>query len=158
MTRVSEIKQMSDCEELFGNSSGVDVARIGWWPIDTETFNVYREEILQHFTPRPEIIASVDTFLRHIAIEMKEEESSIPPIPLVFVGVHVRRTDYEEHMKELLHGSLVTMGYFDAAMTWFQKRYKDSKVIFVLVSDDSEWTRKMFQQRRDVVFASSGHR
>ena len=66
--RVSEIKKMSDCEELFGDSDdGVDVAFIGWWPIDTETFDAYRDEILQHFTPRTEFGASVDAFLHRIA-------------------------------------------------------------------------------------------
>ena len=64
--RVSKIKKMSDCRELFKDSDDT-VAFIGWWPIDTETFNAYRGEILQHFTPWPEFEASVNAFLRHIA-------------------------------------------------------------------------------------------
>ena len=79
--RVSEFKNMSDCEELF-RDSGVKVAVIGWWPIDTETFNVYRDEIIQHFTPRPEIKASVDAFLRQILIQGRAEVNLgcvIPP-------------------------------------------------------------------------------
>ena len=52
-----------------------------------------------------------------IATEMREDN-----IPLVFVGVHVRRTDYEAHMKEKGIGNLVTKAYFDAAMSWFEKR------------------------------------
>ena len=64
--RVSKIKKMLDCRELFRDSNDT-VAFIGGWPIDTETFNAYRGEILQHFTPRPEFEASVNAFLLHIA-------------------------------------------------------------------------------------------
>ena len=64
--RVSAIKKMSDCRELFKDSNDT-VAFIGSWPIDTETFNVYRSEIVQHFTPKPEFEASVNAFLRYIA-------------------------------------------------------------------------------------------
>ena len=57
-----------------------------------------------------------------IATEMREDDN----IPLVFVGVHVRRTDYEAHMKEKGIGNLVTKGYFDAAMAWEAIQLKNS--------------------------------
>ena len=79
-------------------------------------------------------------------------------IPLVFVGVHVRRTDYGPHMTEMGMGNFVTKKYFEAAMEWMQIRYIERKVIFVMVSDDPDWARKMFDQRGDVVFSSSGYR
>ena len=103
---------------------------------------------------RQEFTASVDAFLHRISTDMREDDK----IPLVFVGVHVRRTDYEAHMKEKMIGKPVTKKYFESAMMWFKKRYNDSKVIFLMASDDTEWTKKMFQERSDVIFASSGYR
>ena len=74
------------------------------------------------------------------------------------MGVHIRRTDYGPHMTEMRMGNFATKKYFEAAIEWMQTRYLARKVIFVMVSDDPEWMRKMFHQRSDVVFASSGHR
>ena len=74
------------------------------------------------------------------------------------MGVHVRRTDYGPHMTEMGMGNFVTKKYFEAAMEWMQIRYIERNVIFVMVSDDPDWARKMFDQRGDVVFSSSGYR
>ena len=62
----------------------------------------------------------------------------------IFVGVHCRRTDYENHLK-VLHGeaTLVDHNFFDIAFDIYRRRYDDgeNKVIFLAVSDDTDWIK-----------------
>ena len=63
----------------------------------------------------------------------------------IFVGVHCRRTDYENHLK-VLHGdgaTLVDHRFFDVAFDIYRRRYNDgkNKVIFLAVSDDENWIK-----------------
>ena len=169
VTSTSKLRRVSTCKELFKGTSAV-IAAIGGWPIDTEAFNPFKTEILQHFTPRPEFQDSAGIFLRKIGAEVYGEVTNRghnldlgdydwDNDPLVFVSVHIRRTDYKKHMqKQMGRSNLVTKMYFDTAMTFFKERHNTSRVIFVLVTDDEAWGRRMFQERNDVVFASSGHR
>ena len=169
LTRVSKLRKVSTCEELF-KGTGAVIATIGGWPIDTEAFNPYRKEILQQLTLRPEFQASADAFLHKITADVYDkfiykdykldfDDYEWDGDSIVFVGIHIRRTDYKKHIHKQLGGSsLVTKMYFDTAMAFFKEKYRNSRVIFVLATDDEEWSRRMFQEHSDVVFASSGHR
>ena len=54
-----------------------------------------------------------------------------------FVGVHVRRGDYQKRWLEIFEGVPVNMEYFRQAVQYFRKKYKN--VIFVAISDDRSW-------------------
>ena len=59
---------------------------------------------------------------------------------LTFVGIHCRRTDHIEFEKK--HKQIpVHLDYYFEAMDMFRDRMnnKQSKVVFVFVSDDMEW-------------------
>ena len=61
----------------------------------------------------------------------------------IFVGVHCRRTDYENHLKVLHGATLVDHKFFDVAFDIYRRRYDDgeNKVIFLAVSDDPAWIK-----------------
>jgi len=58
------------------------------------------------------------------------------------VGVHVRRTDYKEHLKLLYHASMVKPDFFLRQMDILQNKYKP--IMFFVVSDDPEWCDDSF--------------
>jgi hypothetical protein len=67
-----------------------------------------------------------------------------------FVGVHVRRADYMNHMS-IVHQGSTTAGpdFFHRAMGWMFATIR-KPLIFVIVSDDAEWaTEKIISQRAD---------
>ena len=72
------------------------------------------------------------------------------------MSVHVRRTDYQRWMSILVKGYLASKGFYSSAMDWFRKKYNSDKseVVFVLATDDSEWSTRMFEAEKDVVFTS----
>ena len=77
----------------------------------------------------------------------------------MFVGVHARRKDYKRHLKVMISGKLVTKIYFEDAMNYFKKKYRDDHVLFIMVSDDANWMKTMFSESQfEVAFSSTGHR
>ena len=76
----------------------------------------------------------------------------------MFVGVHARRTDYSYHLKVMRSGKLVTKLYFEDAMNYVRKKYRDDHVLFIMVSDDAKWMKTMFRGSQfDLAFSSTAH-
>jgi len=61
----------------------------------------------------------------------------------VFIGVHVRRTDYAHYRKEAFGLPIVNATYFMAAMEYYRKKHNQgrSNTKFLVVSDDLGWCR-----------------
>ncbi|GFG32822.1 hypothetical protein Cfor_07352 [Coptotermes formosanus] len=59
---------------------------------------------------------------------------------ITYVGVHVRRTDYEGHLKKYFKVSAVKPDFFPRQMNVLRNKYKP--VMFVVVSDDPEWCER----------------
>jgi len=74
---------------------------------------------------------------------------SLQEQPEVFVGVHIRRTDYLDWIIDRYKGNPVDEHYFIYAMNLFRSRYKNVK--FFVTSDDLPWCKEKFNTQ-DVVF------
>jgi galactoside 2-L-fucosyltransferase 1/2 len=59
---------------------------------------------------------------------------------ITYVGVHVRRTDYNGHLKFLYLASMVKPDFFLRQMNVLRNKYKP--IMFVVVSDDPEWCER----------------
>ncbi len=93
---------------------------------------------------------SAKIYLEKVAAQKRQK-------PDIFVGVHVRRTDYSIYLKNKVNGRMLTKLYFANAMDYFVKKFIDKKVVFVFSSDDTPWCKKMFGKREDVVFTQQTH-
>ena len=62
---------------------------------------------------------------------------------VVFVSVHVRRTDYMNHMNIVNGAPLINERFFDKAFEICRERYNSvgRKVIFLATSDDNNWIK-----------------
>jgi galactoside 2-L-fucosyltransferase 1/2 len=59
---------------------------------------------------------------------------------ITYVGVHVRRTDYNNHLKSLFNASMVKPDFFLRQMNVLRNKYKP--ILFAVVSDDPEWCER----------------
>ena len=84
---------------------------------------------------KPEYQNFADNILQQIA------ESDRSGAELVFVGLHVRRTDYVQFSKVYLNKKVVGKTYFLEAIEYYQESYPDNQVYFIAVSDDLVWVR-----------------
>ena len=62
---------------------------------------------------------------------------------IVFVGIHVRRTDYVHFSKVYLNKKVVGKTYFLEGIEYFKEEYPDNQVYFLAVSDDLAWVRQI---------------
>ena len=76
---------------------------INGWPVEIPLQQIYRHLILKEFKMNLQLVAKADHFLNEISVKYKAN---------VFIGVHVRRTDYEPHLKNLFKGRLLSKRYF----------------------------------------------
>ncbi len=60
------------------------------------------------------------------------------PISIIFVAILIRRMDFVTRRDVQLPETF----YFQRAMTYFRDKYNDSKVLFLVGSDDHEWCEK----------------
>jgi hypothetical protein len=61
------------------------------------------------------------------------------------VGVHVRRTDYMNHLSIVNPGAeIANASYFQHAMQWMRNKLSPHLVAFVILSDDLQWCRQNF--------------
>ncbi|GFU12417.1 galactoside alpha-(1,2)-fucosyltransferase 1, partial [Nephila pilipes] len=54
-----------------------------------------------------------------------------------YVGIHVRRGDYQKRWLSIFKGVAVNIEYFQKATEYFRNKYQN--VIFLVVSDDRRW-------------------
>jgi galactoside 2-L-fucosyltransferase 1/2 len=59
---------------------------------------------------------------------------------ITYVGVHVRRTDYNNHLQLLYHASIVKPDFFLRQMNLLRNKYKP--IMFIVVSDDPKWCER----------------
>ncbi len=72
------------------------------------------------------------------------------PDKIVFVGVHVRRGDLTKHINYAFGNRLPEVSYFIKAMDNFKNTLSDSRVLFLVGSDDIQWCRKHLYHYEDV--------
>lgn len=66
--------------------------------------------------------------------------------PLLFIGIHVRRGDYEVYLQNNYDIPLLTPEFFTTGMKYFFNKYsKKYTVIYLAVSDDSPWVERNIQ-------------
>ncbi|XP_023235996.1 galactoside 2-alpha-L-fucosyltransferase 2-like [Centruroides sculpturatus] len=104
-------------------------------------FDHIRNIIRREFQFKEFLVSYVQTFL----LTLREQKPKA-----LFVGVHVRRTDYCKWLKKY-SGRKVNLLYFNEAFKYFRNKY--SNVIFIVVSDDRRWCRKYLTKWSDVVVA-----
>lgn len=102
--------------------------------------------LLQNYVQLPEYVVpllndvkQIFRFKEHIVKESQRllQKASNGVKNVVYVGVHVRRTDYREYLKRKYKASLVKSEFFLRQMNYFRNKYKS--VMFVVVSDEPKW-------------------
>ena len=109
---------------------------------------VLRDLVQNHFRFRDDVQHEADAYLRRSMAKYH-----LTPSDVAVIAVHIRRTDYLLRRKK---GDLVSDdAYFSHAVTFFNRLFKN-KTMYVVCSDDIEWSKVNFITERPTVF-SVGH-
>ncbi len=68
------------------------------------------------------------------------------------IGVHVRRTDYQEYLQEKRQqgGLYLSKKFYQNAMDFFRRFYRTP--LFIIASDDLDWCRENFGTGPDIAY------
>ncbi|KAJ9595053.1 hypothetical protein L9F63_013650 [Diploptera punctata] len=110
--------------------------------IDGDIVLPFYVQLPQFVIPHLEEVRNVLQFHDHLTKKSQEILVRISKglRDVVFVGVHVRRTDYAVYMTAFYIKALATADYFLRQMNYFRNKY--SRVIFVVVGDDPDWCER----------------
>lgn len=103
------------------------------------------QDIIQEFTIKKKLLEKSQQIL-HLASKRKYR---------VFVGVHIRRTDYIGYLwrKHLVKPAGVN--FYISGMKYFEEKY--GNLIFIIVSDDPIWCQHQFGKKENVYITSKLH-
>ena len=94
--------------------------------------DVLDEIIRDHFRFTDSILLKAKHIIQMVGKQMNED------VQTVYVGVHIRRTDFHQFSKNWLK-ELLNETFYESAMDYFRQRY--SQVAFLVVSDDVSWCK-----------------
>lgn len=118
---------------------------IDGYPTSVSLFHRHRNDIIKEFRFKKHYVERAQAELHRL----RENRQDV-----VFVGVHVRRTDYSQFLQGRFQAQLVGETYFTRAMNYFRKKFPSS--LFVVASDDMDWCRSHLRpQNNDIVYAGN---
>ena len=99
-------------------------------------------QIPKYIAPLVSEVRQIFQFKEHLVEESQRllHNASKGVKNITYVGVHVRRTDYNKHLKLLYHAIMVKPDFFVRQMNLLRNKYKP--IMFVVVSDDPEWCER----------------
>ena len=84
---------------------------------------------------------------------MASKIKQLPPEEVTYVGVHIRRTDHLQFMKDQHEMEPLGADYYNDAMEYFREEYDNC--IFVVASDDMKWSKKKIDKTHNDVYFSN---
>ncbi|KAJ3627626.1 hypothetical protein MTP99_014989 [Tenebrio molitor] len=117
------------------------------YSIQPELVITWVQDIVQEFSIKKKLLDKSQQIL-HLASKNRTNR--------VFVGVHVRRTDYIGYLMRKHAVNPANATFFRTAMRHFEAKYPD--VVFVMVSDDPLWCKRKFSRKKNVYITSKNHR
>ncbi|KAM4650984.1 galactoside alpha-(1,2)-fucosyltransferase 2-like [Discoglossus pictus] len=123
-----------------------DFVQLTGYPCSWTFYHHIRQEILQEFTFHDYIINKSNAYLASVRGHRKN---------VTFVGVHVRRGDYVNIMRDVWKGVIGDRSYLQKAMDYFRNKYENT--LFVVTSNEMAWCKENIDNLRgDVHFAGDG--
>lgn len=110
------------------------------------------QDIYQEFTFRRKLREKSQQVLRSAGRLLNNSTTRYSISSVVYVGVHVRRTDYIGYLKRKHKTVPTDPTYFYVAMDYFERKFQ--YVIFIVVSDDPTWCLRNLTKRKNIYVAS----
>ncbi|GAB6032173.1 fucosyltransferase 1 (galactoside 2-alpha-L-fucosyltransferase, H blood group) [Chamberlinius hualienensis] len=134
-------------QEKYRHMEGQFLKVRNYVPSSFSYYDFLKDEIKREFTLRDDHQNKAQNILRNI----KGNRSSV-----TFVGVHVRRGDFEAWMRTSRQGVVGDKVFYEKATQYFRSRYSDA--VFVVVSNGMEWCKENIPSRNgDVVFVGNNN-
>ncbi|TRY72179.1 hypothetical protein TCAL_13948, partial [Tigriopus californicus] len=143
------VRPMKSKEELFARGKNIYISE---FPAFVEIFQQFHPTVMKEFSFSNDILLEVQEYLNQIKRQFRLRMGFDLLANVTIVGVHNRRTDYGAYLKQKVYGRLLSVSYFEKAMSAFSRVHGNS-TMFILTSDDHRWFHQYFKDRQDVFFS-----
>ncbi|XP_047004274.1 galactoside alpha-(1,2)-fucosyltransferase 2-like [Schistocerca americana] len=112
------------------------------WIVLPETIIPLAADVRRHFGYRPKLREYAENKLRSLRRTVLETSPNVKEV--VFAGVHVRRTDYADHLRLLYNSDRpADERYYGRAALWLNSTVVPSggELVLVVASDDPYWVQ-----------------
>jgi galactoside 2-L-fucosyltransferase 1/2 len=118
---------------------GINIDLVGYFQ-SWKYFDLSTQQIRDEFVFDEQIAHISRTFLRHAGRRYYPEVTRSSR--MLYVGVHIRRGDMMDDYNQERGYTVADSKYLDAAMSYFKAKYSLFKIIFVVCSDDMQWSKQ----------------
>ena len=120
-------------------------------------FGDYEKEIRKQFTFNNAAQKTAKLFIEKALNKYYYNNTRSDPSNVVFVGIHIRRGDMLDLDNFDQGYTVAPPSYLDMAMGFFEARYEH--LIFIVCSDDIEWSKDVLEKRTNtIVLYSQGRK
>lgn len=133
-----------------GGDSSADVVELLGYFQSWRYFDDIKDVIRKEFTFRNDIAERSSDWIE-LAVK-RSFGTKVRRGDVTLVGLHVRRGDMALYSSFLLGYSTASSEYLDNAMAYFTERYNNSRLLFILCSDDFEWCEDNVKERGTPIF------
>ena len=109
----------------------------------------YGKVLREEFVLKPRFRNHAENLMTQLKTSVKSSKE------VLFVSIHVRRTDYQDFSKKVLKKKTVGKSYYREAMEYFREEFPNNKIFFLALSDDMSWVRRHLSGAGDLVLAGS---
>ncbi|XP_068210983.1 galactoside alpha-(1,2)-fucosyltransferase 2-like isoform X1 [Palaemon carinicauda] len=116
------------------------------YAFEIQLFQKFREDLKREFAFSNYINRKVREFFDGI----RKRRRSFGPAELVFVGFHIRRTDYVRYAHNMFGASLPGESYFNRSLEYYRAKFPPERLAFVAASDDPTFLKETLGKHPDV--------
>ncbi|XP_065169834.1 galactoside 2-alpha-L-fucosyltransferase SEC1-like [Atheta coriaria] len=121
------------------------------YSIQPDVVLTWVHDIVSEFTFRRKWRVKSQQVLRAAVEGIKSKGNAFS---FVFVGVHIRRTDYIGYLWRKHGVPPAEPQFYITAMNYYKKKFHGREVLFVVISDDPRWCQRKFGGMRNVYVPS----
>ena len=115
----------------------VDIELVGYFH-SWKYFEEVKPLIREQFTFKETVSTAASQFLHLVMDKVQKSSNSRHVVP---VGIHIRLGDMQDYYNRQKGYTVVSLEYIDAAMTYFLATYGPKGLVFIVCSDDIQYTR-----------------
>ncbi|ELT96976.1 hypothetical protein CAPTEDRAFT_37310, partial [Capitella teleta] len=103
---------------------------------------------------KPHVEATASEFIRGEVTK----HTNLDDGQYILIGIHVRRGDAIKNVKLLKYGyAIVPSSYYEHAVEHLARRFNELPLVFIVCSDDVEWSKKNLHHLRQNFIFSEGN-
>ena len=117
-------EDLRDRREILEQYTTDSYIKLGPYTVDVQGFFPYINELKSIFKFKEDDLKTAKTIMQSIINTFKATKSLSMEDEVTMVSIHVRLTDFKDHLKSLWNMEFISNEFLTKAMTYYTNKYK----------------------------------